>query len=102
MPEGLKATVKRVGALLAEGAGAAIDPRPFRLFGIEVIPAVAVVPGGVPPCKSRGCAADPAPPHDRVRGNIGLEAALRIIAEEGGPGRETARRHLAKLRGDSP
>ena len=102
VPEGLKATVKRVGALLAEGAGAAIDPRPFRLFGIEVIPAVAVVPGGVPPCKSRGCAADPAPPHDRVRGNIGLEAALRIIAEEGGPGRETARRHLAKLRGDSP
>ena len=48
VPEGLKATVKRVGALLAEGAGAAIDPRPFRLFGIEVIPAVAVVPGRCP------------------------------------------------------
>ena len=101
-PGGLKATVKRVGALLAEGAGAAIDPRPFRLFGIEVIPAVAVVPGGVPPCKSRGCAADPAPPHDRIRGNIGLEAALSIIAAEGGPGRETARRHLERLRGDRP
>ena len=101
-PEGLKATARRVGAFLAEGAGAAIDPLLFRLFDIEVIPAVAVVPGGVPPCKSRGCAADPAPPHDRVRGNIGLEAALRIIAEEGGPGRETARRHLAKLRGNQP
>ena len=45
--------------------------------------------------------ADAAPPHDRVMGNIGLEAALAIIAEEGGPGRATARRHLAKLRGDS-
>ena len=102
VPEGLKATARRVGAFLAEGAGAAIDPLLFRLFDIEVIPAVAVVPGGVPPCKSRGCAADPAPPHDRIRGNIGLEAALSIIAEEGGPGRETARRHLAKLRGNQP
>ena len=100
-PQGLKATVKRIGAYLAEGAGAAIDPRLFRLFGITAIPAVAVVPGGVPPCASRGCAADPAPPHDRVMGNIGLEAALAIIAEEGGPGRQVARRYLAKLRGDS-
>ena len=99
--QGLKATVKRIGAYLAEGAGAAIDPRLFRLFGITAIPAVAVVPGGVPPCVSRGCAEDAAPPHDRVMGNIGLEAALSIIAAEGGPGRATARRHLVKLRGDS-
>ena len=101
VPEGLQSTVKRVGAYLAEGAGAAIDPRLFRLFGITAIPAVAVVPGGVPPCASRGCAEDAAPPHDRISGNIGLEAALSIIAAEGGPGRATARRHLAKLRGDS-
>jgi len=100
-PQGLKATVKRVGAHLAEGAGAAIDPRLFRLFEVKAVPAVAVVPGGVPPCESRGCSADPAPPHDLVRGNIGLEAALRIIAGEGGPGRGTARRHLAESRGDS-
>ena len=99
---GLKATVKRVGAHLAANAGAAIDPRLFRLFDVTAVPAVAVVPGGVPPCKSRGCSADPAPPHDRVRGNIGLEAALAIIATEGGPGRDTARRHLDKLRGDFP
>ena len=99
--QGLKATVKRIGAYLAEGAGAAIDPRLFRLFGITAIPAVAVVPGGVPPCASRRCAKDAAPPHDRISGNIGLEAALSIIAAEGGPGRATARRHLAKLRGDS-
>ena len=100
--QGLKATVKRIGAYLAEGAGAAIDPRLFRLFGITAIPAVAVVPGGVPPCVSRGCAEDAAPPHDRISGNIGLEAALSIIAAEGGPGRATARRHLAKLRGEHP
>ena len=98
---GLRATVKRVGKHLNESAGAAIDPRLFRLFGIEAVPAVAVVPGGVPPCTTRGCSADPAPPHDVIGGNIGLEAALAAIAREGGPGSETARRHLGKLRGGS-
>ena len=97
---GLRATVKRVGVYLAEGGGAAIDPRLFRLFDVTAVPAVAVVPGGVPPCKSRGCAADPAPPHDRVSGNISLDAALQIVAYEGGPGRETAKLYLGKLRGD--
>ena len=99
---GLKATVKRVGAYLPANAGAAIDPRLFRLFGIDAVPAVAVVPGGVPPCTTRGCSADPAPPHDVIGGNIGLDAALSIIATEGGPGRETARPSIAKLRGDYP
>ena len=99
---GLRTTVKRVGAYLAEGGGTAIDPRLFRLFAIEAVPAVAVVPGGIPPCKRRGCSGDPAPPHDLVSGNIGLDAALSIIATEGGPGRGTARRHLGKLRGDHP
>ena len=101
-PDGFQATVKRIGPYLDRGSGAAIDPRLFRLFDIAVIPAVAVVPGGVPPCESRGCAGDPAPPHDRVAGNIGLEAALETIASEGGPGRVAAGRHLADLRGDAP
>ena len=99
---GLRATVKRVGAHLPPNAGATIDPRLFRLFEVSAAPAVAVVSGGVPPCRSRGCAEDPAPPHDRVSGNIGLETALAIIALEGGSGRETARLHLGKLRGDHP
>ena len=100
--ESLKATVKRVGAYLDESGGAAIDPRLFRLFAIDVVPAVAVVPGGVPPCSSKNCSKDPPPPHDLVKGNIGLDAALRIAAAEDGPGRGAARRHLARLRGDFP
>ena len=99
---GLRATVKRVGAHLPKNAGAVIDPRLFRLLDVTAVPAVAVVPGGVPHCKSRGCSADTAPPHDRVSGNIGLEAALSIIAAKGGPGRETARLYLEKIRGDFP
>ena len=101
-PDGLQATVKRIGRHLDREGGAAIDPRLFRLFGVTAIPAVVVAPGGVPPCQSRGCAADPAPPHDRIAGNIGLEAALEAIAAEGGPGRAAARRHLTRLRGDRP
>jgi len=101
-PGGLQATVKRIGAHLDREGGAAIDPRLFRLFDITVIPAVAVVPGGVLPCESRGCLSDAAPAHDRIAGNIGLRAALEAIAAEGGPGRATARRHLAALREDIP
>ena len=115
--DGLRATVERIGARLGDakagpgsgspgsspgqaGAGIAIDPRLFRLFGVERVPAVVVVPGGVPPCRSRGCAGDPAPPHDRIAGNIGLIAALQAIADEGAVGRDTARRQLERLRGE--
>ena len=96
---GLTATVSAIrGRGPLDGAG--IDPRLFRLFRIGSVPAVAVVPGGVPPCTSPGCSADAAPAHDLVTGNIGLDGALQAIAREGGPGQETARRHLAVLRGE--
>ena len=97
----LRATVKRIGDRLGGAeAGVAIDPRLFRLFGVTRVPAVVVVPGGVPACRSRGCSDDPAPPHDRVTGNIGLVAALEAIAAEGSAARDAARRHLARLRGE--
>ncbi len=98
---GLPGTAKRIGDRLGGAeAGVAIDPRLFRLFGVTRVPAVVVVPGGVPPCRSRGCAADPAPPHDLVTGNIGLAAALHAVAEEGTAGRDAARSHLERLRGE--
>ena len=106
---GLRETVKRIGERLggAEAgslprtrSGVAIDPRLFRLFGIERVPAVVAVPGGVPPCESRGCADDPAPPHDLVAGNIGLAAALEAVVGEGSVGRAVARRHLERMRGE--
>ncbi len=98
---GLRATVKAIGTRLGGAeAGVAIDPRLFRLFGVERVPAVVVVPGGVAPCASRGCSADPAPPHDLVAGNIGLAAALEAVAAEGDAGRGVARRHLDLLRGE--
>ena len=98
---GLPGTAKRIGERLGGAeAGVAIDPRLFRLFGVTRVPAVVVVPGGVPPCRSRGCADDPAPPHDRIAGNTGLAAALEAVAEEGTVAREAARSHLERLRGE--
>ena len=98
---GLTETAKRIGARLGgHDPGIAIDPRLFRLFGIERVPAVVVVPGGVPPCESRGCSDDPAPPHDLVAGNIGLVAALEAVANEGEAGREAVKVHLERLMGD--
>ena len=97
----LRATVKRIGDRLGGAeAGVAIDPHLFRLFGVTRVPAVIVVPGGVPACRSPGCSDDPPPPHDRVTGNIGLAAALEAIAAEGSAARDAARRHLARLRGE--
>ena len=100
-PEGFRATVKEIGDHLGDDeAGVAIDPRLFRLFGVERVPAVVVAPGGVPPCRSRGCAVDPPPPHDRVTGNIGLVAALEAIAAEGAVGRTAAKGALERAAGD--
>ena len=98
---GLPETAKRIGERLGGAeAGVAIDPRLFRLFGVTRVPAVVVVPGGVPPCRSRGCADDPSPPHDRIAGNIGLAAALEAVADEGAVGRDVARHHLERLHGE--
>ena len=95
---GLPGTAKRITDRLGGAeAGVAIDPRLFRLFGVDRVPAVVVAPGGVPPCLSRGCAEDPAPPHDRIAGNVGLVAALRAFADEGTVARDVARRRLERL-----
>ena len=96
----LPETAKLIAARLdGAEAGVAIDPRLFRLFAIERVPAVVVAPGGVPPCASRGCAGDPPPDHDLIAGNIGLMAALEAVAVEGEAGRHTARRHLERMQG---
>ena len=81
-----------------EAVGIAVDPRLFRLFGVDRVPAVVAVPGGVPPCTSRGCAGDAPPSFDVISGNIGLAVALEAIATEGKAGRDAAERMLERLR----
>jgi len=97
----LPETARRVAARLGDAdAGVAIDPRLFRLFGITRVPVVVVVPGGVAPCRSRGCATDQPLPADRVIGNLSLAAALEAIAAEGDVARAAARFYLATLRAE--
>ena len=97
-PGGLRATATEIGRRLGgHEAGVAVDPRLFRLFGIERAPAVVAVPGGVPACANRGCADDATPPFDAVAGNIGLTAALEAIAAEGDAARDVALAHLERL-----
>ena len=97
---GLAETAKRIRARLGGHETAiAIDPRLFRLFGVTRVPAVVVVPAGVPPCRSRSCSEDPAPPHDLVAGNIGLVAALEAVAAEGDAARAVAKEVLGRLTG---
>ena len=97
-PGGLRATATEIGRRLGgHEAGVAVDPRLFRLFGIERAPAVVAVPGGVPACASPGCADDAPPPFDAVAGNIGLAAALEAIAAEGDAARDVALARLERL-----
>ena len=97
-PGGLRATATEIGRRLGgHEAGVAVDPRLFRLFGVERVPAVVAVPGGVPACASRGCADDAPPAFDAVAGNIGLAAALEAIAAEGGAARDVALARLERL-----
>ena len=84
---GLRATVKAVGDRLGgHDAGVAIDPRLFRLFGVTRVPAVVAVPGGVPPCRSRGCSDDPAPPTTGSPETSGLRPRWRRSPPRAAPG----------------
>lgn len=75
----------------ADIIGFSIDPTMFVRFNIEAIPAVVITQEPVEPCVSGGCAEDVAPPHDIIRGNVPLIAALDLSARAGGEGAEVAR-----------
>ena len=75
--------------------GVVIDPRAFRVFEIEHVPTFIALDGPLPDCDGLDCSAPP-PPHDRLSGNMSLQAALQALASEG---REaSAQAHSAYLR----
>ena len=99
----LSATLKRLAALqdqapaMKRHGGISVDPTAFSRFDVDVAPVVIVSSAPLPPCETNGCAGDPAPPHDRIAGNITLEHALGLLAHSGDAAPQTARRHLALL-----
>ena len=81
--------------------GIGIDPRLFRAFGIEAVPAYVVTASDFDLCNGFDCTSA-VPPHDRISGNVTARYALDTFAGGGGPGAMIAALHLARLQGDQP
>lgn len=81
----------------ADPLGFGIDPTLFTRFGVETVPQVIVTAEPLEVCESSGCEADEAPLHDRIAGNIPLQAALEIIASGEGDAAQTAQEVLEKM-----
>lgn len=74
-----------------------IDPRLFRAFKIDAVPAYVVTASDFDLCDGFDCVSN-VPPHDRMTGNVSAEHALESFAAGGGPGARLADLHLKALR----
>ena len=79
--------------------GLAIDPQVFRAYGVQTVPTFIVATSPVTPCQEGLDCTSAATPHDLVRGNISLSAALRLLAEQGQAAPHVASRALKRLGG---
>jgi len=77
-----------------DAVGFSIDPTLFTRFDVTAVPQVIAVRADLDVCETQGCEADPMPPHDRVKGNVPLDFALRLIAENGDVAAAEVRRML--------
>ena len=82
----------------ADAVGFGIDPTLFTRFQVETVPQIIVTSEPLDVCETSGCEGDPAPLHDRIAGNIPLQAALEIIASGGGEAAHIARAALEKVK----
>ena len=82
----------------ADAVGFGIDPTLFTRFQVEAVPQIIVTSEPLDVCETSGCEGDLAPLHDRIAGNIPLQAALEIIAEGDGEAAHTARAALEKVK----
>ncbi len=66
--------------------GMAIDPTAFSRFNVIAAPVIVALAEPLISCKTRHCAEDIVPAHDRISGNATLEFALNAIVERGEAG----------------
>lgn len=78
--------------------GFSIDPTMYTRFSVEVVPTLVVLTSELTDCVSPGCAAEAIQPHDKISGNVPIEAALEIIAEGDGHAAEQANDILERAR----
>ena len=76
---------------LDDAVGTSIDPTIFTRFGVESVPHVIATDQTLEVCETSGCEDDPVPAHDRVGGNVPLEFALQLIADQGDVAADVAR-----------
>jgi conjugal transfer pilus assembly protein TrbC len=79
--------------------GLAIDPQVFRAYAVQTVPTFIVATAPVTPCQEGLDCTSAATPHDLVRGNISLSAALRLLAEQGQAAPHVASKALKRLGG---
>lgn len=100
LPQGSgKALTAALARIAREGErmdGVGIDPRLFRAFGIQAVPAYVVAASDFDLCDGFDCTTQ-VPPHDRISGNVTVGHALETFAQGGGPGARIAAQHLARL-----
>ena len=100
LPQGsakaLTAALTRIARRGERMDGVGIDPRLFRAFGIEAVPAYVVTASDFDLCDGFDCRTQ-VPPHDRMSGNVTARYALETFARGGGPGALIAAQHLAHL-----
>lgn len=92
--------VARLGKVVGDQsrfASIGIDPRLFRAFEVEAVPAFVVASTDFDLCDGLACRTV-APPHDRIVGNVTVDHALDAIVESRGPGALVARTALVNLR----
>lgn len=87
--DGPEATAQALGGVI-------IDPRAFRVFDVSHVPTFISTAHPLPECDGLNCTA-PAPPHDRIAGNMSLQAALSGLAIEGTSAPSQANAALARL-----
>jgi conjugal transfer pilus assembly protein TrbC len=73
-----------------------IDPRLFRAFGIDAVPAYVVTATDFDLCDGFDCRTA-LPPHDRMAGNVSLAYALDAFAGGGGPAARVSALYRARL-----
>ena len=89
-----EAALRETFGSVDDAVGFSIDPTIFTRFRIEAVPQVIAMSEAVDVCETPGCEDDPVPPHDRVGGNVPVEYALRLIAEQGDVASNEARQLL--------
>ncbi len=91
-----QAALEETFGSLDDAVGFSIDPTVFTRFRVTSVPQVIAMSEAVDVCETSGCEADPVPLHDRVGGNVPVEFALRLIAEQGEAGASEAQRLLSQ------